>query len=69
MFLLIRYAKRPVVIAEMQGHGQGDIKRSIEESKPGFDQSKPVYLCMAGHYAHTAFKTVVMSAMSIEPDR
>ena len=56
----------PVVIASLKCKDmyQAIIKRPIEESKPGFDSSKPVYLCMTVDYARTAFKTVVASVMS-----
>ena len=71
MFLLIRNAKRPVVISSLRCKDMDDaiIKRSMEERKPGVKRDQPVYLCVAGEYAQTGFKTVVVSSMSVEVDR
>ena len=71
MSLLIRNVKRPVVISSLRCKDMDDaiIKRSIEQRKPGVKRDQPVYLCVAGKYAQTGFKTVVVSSMSVEVDR
>ena len=59
MFLLIRYAKRPVVISSLKCSDMETafVKRANEESQKGFDHSTPIYRCVPGDYACTEFKT------------